>query len=64
MTHAEKTMVGIGVLWSGDHVFPGTVETLEMLRNKGIMILAISAESLKGIMLTRAYRETGRLRHE
>lgn len=25
----------IGVLWSGDHVFPGTAETLDMLRSKG-----------------------------
>ncbi|KAJ5154224.1 4-nitrophenylphosphatase [Penicillium coprophilum] len=24
-----------GVLWSGDHLFPGTVETLELLRNNG-----------------------------
>ncbi|KAL1869519.1 p-nitrophenyl phosphatase [Paecilomyces lecythidis] len=24
-----------GVLWSGDHVFPGTAETLDMLRSKG-----------------------------
>lgn len=24
-----------GVLWSGDHLFPGTVETLEFLRSKG-----------------------------
>lgn len=25
----------IGVLWSGDHLFEGTVEVLEILRNKG-----------------------------
>ncbi|GIJ87472.1 hypothetical protein Asppvi_006378 [Aspergillus pseudoviridinutans] len=25
-----------GVLWSGDHLFPGTVETLEMLRSNGM----------------------------
>ena len=28
--------IGIGVLWSGDHLFPGTVETLELLRSKGM----------------------------
>lgn len=26
----------LGVLWSGDYVFPGTVETLELLRKKGL----------------------------
>ncbi|KAM0089240.1 p-nitrophenyl phosphatase [Aspergillus fumigatus] len=26
-----------GVLWSGDHLFPGTVETLEMLRSNGML---------------------------
>ena len=25
----------IGVLWSGEHVFEGAVETLELLRSKG-----------------------------
>ncbi|KAL8953275.1 MAG: hypothetical protein Q9222_000841, partial [Ikaeria aurantiellina] len=25
-----------GVLWSGEHIFEGTVETLELLRSKGI----------------------------
>jgi hypothetical protein len=25
----------LGVLWSGDHLFDGIVETLEMLRSKG-----------------------------
>jgi hypothetical protein len=25
----------LGVLWSGDHLFPGTVETLELLRSQG-----------------------------
>jgi hypothetical protein len=25
----------LGVLWSGDHCFPGTVETLELLRKNG-----------------------------
>jgi 4-nitrophenyl phosphatase len=29
-------MFDIGVLWSGDHLFPGTVETLEMLRSNGM----------------------------
>ena len=32
---AEDTRRGIGVLWSGEHLFEGTVETLEMLRSKG-----------------------------
>lgn len=27
------------MLWSGDHVFEGTVETLEMLRSKGTYLL-------------------------
>lgn len=25
-----------GVLWSGDHLFPGTVETLDMLKSRGM----------------------------
>lgn len=32
-----EKMRSIGVLWSGDHLFEGTVETLEMLRSKGIV---------------------------
>lgn len=28
-------LVYLGVLWSGDHCFPGTVETLELLRRNG-----------------------------
>ncbi|KAF7881171.1 uncharacterized protein EAF02_007062 [Botrytis sinoallii] len=27
-----------GVLWSGDHIFPGTVETLELLRSKELIM--------------------------
>jgi 4-nitrophenyl phosphatase len=30
-----------GVLWSGDHVFEGTAETLELLRSKGKMNLLV-----------------------
>ena len=26
-----------GVLWSGDHIFDGTVETIEFLKSKGIL---------------------------
>ncbi|KAL2008850.1 hypothetical protein VTN00DRAFT_7044 [Thermoascus crustaceus] len=36
-----------GVLWSGDHVFPGTVETLEMLRNKGKQVVFVTNNSTK-----------------
>jgi len=33
--NTENVRRSIGVLWSGDHLFEGTVETLEMLRSKG-----------------------------
>ena len=36
----------IGVLWSGDHLFEGTVETLEILRNKGEHLLPNSGLAL------------------
>ena len=36
----------IGVLWSGDHLFEGTVETLEILRNKGEHVLPNSGLAL------------------
>lgn len=36
-----------GVLWSGDHIFPGTVETLEMLRNKGKQVVFVTNNSTK-----------------
>ena len=36
----------IGVLWSGDHLFEGTVETLEILRNKGQYLLPTSGLAL------------------
>lgn len=36
----------IGVLWSGDHLFEGTVEVLEILRNKGKYLLPNSGLSL------------------
>lgn len=36
-----------GVLWSGDHLFPGTVETLELLRSKGKQIIFVTNNSTK-----------------
>ncbi|EEP82805.1 conserved hypothetical protein [Uncinocarpus reesii 1704] len=36
-----------GVLWSGDIVFDGTVETLEMLRNKGKQVVFVTNNSTK-----------------
>ncbi|PQE13044.1 4-nitrophenylphosphatase protein [Rutstroemia sp. NJR-2017a BBW] len=36
-----------GVLWSGDHLFPGTVETLEMLRSKGKKTVFVTNNSTK-----------------
>ncbi|OJJ60788.1 hypothetical protein ASPSYDRAFT_765194 [Aspergillus sydowii CBS 593.65] len=36
-----------GVLWSGDHVFPGTVETLELLRSSGKQIVFVTNNSTK-----------------
>ncbi|KAI9807049.1 MAG: hypothetical protein M1825_005766 [Sarcosagium campestre] len=36
-----------GVLWSGDHVFDGTVETLELLRSKGKRIVFVTNNSTK-----------------
>ncbi|ESZ95112.1 4-nitrophenylphosphatase [Sclerotinia borealis F-4128] len=36
-----------GVLWSGDHIFPGTVETLELLRAKGKKIVFVTNNSTK-----------------
>ncbi|KAI9645805.1 p-nitrophenyl phosphatase [Ciborinia camelliae] len=36
-----------GVLWSGDHIFPGTVETLELLRSKGKKIVFVTNNSTK-----------------
>ena len=35
-----------GVLWSGDHLFEGTVETLEILRNRGEYLLPNSGLAL------------------
>ncbi|KAL9605474.1 MAG: hypothetical protein Q9179_001348, partial [Wetmoreana sp. 5 TL-2023] len=37
----------IGVLWSGDHVFEGTVGTLELLRSKGKQIVFVTNNSTK-----------------
>ncbi|KAF2399534.1 4-nitrophenylphosphatase [Trichodelitschia bisporula] len=36
-----------GVLWSGDAIFPGTVETLEMLRSKGKRLVFVTNNSTK-----------------
>ncbi|KAK0515897.1 hypothetical protein JMJ35_001931 [Cladonia borealis] len=36
-----------GVLWSGDHLFEGTVKTLEILRNKGKQIVFVTNNSTK-----------------
>ncbi|KAJ9217675.1 hypothetical protein DTO166G4_857 [Paecilomyces variotii] len=36
-----------GVLWSGDHVFPGTAETLNMLRSKGKRVVFVTNNSTK-----------------
>ncbi|KAI9806012.1 MAG: hypothetical protein M1833_004419 [Piccolia ochrophora] len=36
-----------GVLWSGDTVFEGVVETLEMLRNKGKRVVFVTNNSTK-----------------
>ena len=31
----EEKRRNVGVLWSGDHLFEGTVETIEMLKKEG-----------------------------
>ncbi|EPS29554.1 4-nitrophenylphosphatase [Penicillium oxalicum] len=36
-----------GVLWSGDHVFPGTVDTLELLRKNGKQVVFVTNNSTK-----------------
>ncbi|KAI0423492.1 4-nitrophenylphosphatase-like protein [Xylaria sp. FL1042] len=36
-----------GVLWSGDHLFEGTVETLELLRSKGKRVVFVTNNSTK-----------------
>ncbi|PYH47938.1 4-nitrophenylphosphatase [Aspergillus saccharolyticus JOP 1030-1] len=36
-----------GVLWSGDHLFPGTNETLDLLRSKGKQIVFVTNNSTK-----------------
>ncbi|CAI7677773.1 unnamed protein product [Penicillium pancosmium] len=36
-----------GVLWSGDHCFPGTVETLELLRKNGKQVVFVTNNSTK-----------------
>lgn len=36
-----------GVLWSGDHLFPGTVETLELLRKNSKQVVFVTNNSTK-----------------
>lgn len=36
-----------GVLWSGDHLFEGTAETLDMLRSKGKQLVFVTNNSTK-----------------
>ncbi|ERF68566.1 hypothetical protein EPUS_04664 [Endocarpon pusillum Z07020] len=36
-----------GVLWSGDHVFPGTVETLSLLRSRHKQVVFVTNNSTK-----------------
>lgn len=36
-----------GVLWSGDHLFEGTVEVLELLRGKGKQVIFVTNNSTK-----------------
>ncbi|KAB8077527.1 HAD-like domain-containing protein [Aspergillus leporis] len=36
-----------GVLWSGDHLFPGTNETLELLRSRGKQVVFVTNNSTK-----------------
>ncbi|KAL5360014.1 HAD-like domain-containing protein [Aspergillus floccosus] len=36
-----------GVLWSGDHLFPGTNETLELLRRQGKQVVFVTNNSTK-----------------
>ncbi|RAL12290.1 4-nitrophenylphosphatase [Aspergillus homomorphus CBS 101889] len=36
-----------GVLWSGDHLFPGTNETLDLLRSKGKQVVFVTNNSTK-----------------
>lgn len=50
----------IGVLWSGEHLFEGTVETLELLRSKGRSIHSRSSQ----YPFDHLYRQTNRLRHK
>lgn len=43
----NEALTGIGVLWSGDHLFPGTVETLELLRSNGKQVVFVTNNSTK-----------------
>ncbi|THC98015.1 hypothetical protein EYZ11_002517 [Aspergillus tanneri] len=46
-TYTERKCMGIGVLWSGDHLFPGTNETLELLRSRGKQVVFVTNNSTK-----------------
>ena len=35
------------MLWSGDHVFPNTAETIDMLRQKGKQLVFVTNNSTK-----------------
>lgn len=37
----------IGVLWSGDHIFPHVPETIKMLRDKGKQLVFVTNNSTK-----------------
>jgi hypothetical protein len=41
----------LGVLWSGDHCFPGTVETLELLRKNGAQPLRLMRQRMEDLTL-------------
>ncbi|MCJ1230699.1 hypothetical protein MMC12_007373 [Toensbergia leucococca] len=44
---ADEVRRSTGVLWSGAHLFEGTVETLELLRSKGKQIVFVTNNSTK-----------------
>ena len=45
---AEEKRRNAGVLWSGDHLFEGTVETIEMLKKQGMLSDALHYILYKG----------------
>ncbi|KAF1830959.1 2-phosphoglycolate phosphatase [Decorospora gaudefroyi] len=44
---SSSTAMRIGVLWSGDHLYPKVAETLEMLRSKGKQLVFVTNNSTK-----------------